>query len=553
MRTWRGGSRIALGLVGSLLALSLGPPAEAGQVGRELEEVLQTLQPGEQVAVIVALADTVDAERFRGRGRGGARGELIRALKAKRDTSQLPVKQLLESRGVAGAVSLWAINAIAVSAAPEVVRELAGLPEVRSVRLDASLEAPWETTGTASVPEWNLEAIRAPELWAMGHMGDGVVVASMDTGVDANHPDLSSSWRGGANSWFDPNDEHQTPYDADGHGTQAMGLLVGGDAGGSAIGVAPDARWITAKIFDDAGEATFSGIHQAFQWLLDPDGNPDNDDAPDVVNSSWALPETLDQCFTEFEPDIELLEAAGIAVVFSAGNQGPWPSSSVSPSNNAGVIATGGVDEALEVASFSGRGPGACDGGVYPEMVAPAVNVRTSDLTFGGLFPNSYVSVTGTSFGAPHVSGGIALLLGAFPEASVDDAKWALETAALDLGASGPDDDYGHGLIDLVAAHAALSEVPTCKDGDADGFFAEEGCGTPLDCDDQDPTINPAACDVKRDGIDQDCDGVDRRRGRPCKVGGENPSHCGLGVELALLLPALLWLHRRRGLRSARR
>ena len=253
-----------------------------------------------------------------------------------------------------------------------------------------------------------------------------------------------------------------------------------------------------------------------------------------MVNSSWALPETLDQCFTEFEPDIELLEAAGIAVVFSAGNQGPWPSSSVSPSNNAGVIATGGVDEALEVASFSGRGPGACDGGVYPEMVAPAVNVRTSDLTFGGLFPNSYVSVTGTSFGAPHVSGGIALLLGAFPDASVDDAKWALETAALDLGASGPDDDYGHGLIDLVAAHAALSEVPTCKDGDADGFFAEEGCGNSWTATTR-TDFTAAACDVKRDGIDQDL----RRRGRAGEDDARSAARIPRTVALAWSWPFL--------------
>jgi bacillopeptidase F len=200
---------------------------------------------------------------------------------------------------------------------------------------------------------------------------------------------------------------------------------------------------------------------------------------------------------------------------------------------------------------FSSRGPDACDGGVYPEVVAPAVNVRTSDLTFGGLFPDSYLSVTGTSFAAPHVSGGIALLLGAFPDSSVDDVQSALETAALDLGTSGSDDDYGHGLIDLVAAHAALSEVPNCSDGDADGYFAEGGCGTPLDCHDEDPSINPAACDVKRDGIDQDCDGVDRRGGKPCQVGGESPWRCGLGVELTLLLPALVWLHRRRDPRSA--
>ena len=78
--------------------------------------------------------------------------------------------------------------------------------------------------------------IRASELWDMGFTGTGMVIASMDTGVDATHPDLASRWRGGANSWFDVNGVYDTPFDYSGHGTGVMGILVGGDAGGSAIG-----------------------------------------------------------------------------------------------------------------------------------------------------------------------------------------------------------------------------------------------------------------------------------------------------------------------------
>ena len=54
----------------------------------------------------------------------------------------------------------------------------------------------------------------------------------MDTGVDNKHPDLSSNWRGGTNSWFDPYNQHGTPYDTSGHGTQTMGVIVGGSNGG---------------------------------------------------------------------------------------------------------------------------------------------------------------------------------------------------------------------------------------------------------------------------------------------------------------------------------
>jgi hypothetical protein len=115
----------------------------------------------------------------------------------------------------------------------------------------------------------------------------------------------------------------------------------------------------------------------------------------------------------------------------------------------------------------------------------------------------------------------MALLLGAHPEASVSDLERALVESARDLGAGGPDQTYGHGLIDLPAADSWLSNPPgpVCTDLDGDGFYAEAGCGTPRDCNDADDGINPAACDFKSDGIDQDCDGSDRTNGKPCPTG----------------------------------
>jgi len=165
--------------------------------------------------------------------------------------------------------------------------------------------------------------------------------------------------------------------------------MVGGNAGGTDIGVAPGARWIAVKIFDDNGDAQYSDIHDGFQWLLN------NAAPPDVVNNSWGFPDNAGECLTisQFQQDIVALKAAGIGVVFSAGNT----EINESPANYPESIAVGAVDQTQTVPSFSARGPSACDGTVFPELVAPGVNVLTTDLTFNGTDPDSYASATGTS------------------------------------------------------------------------------------------------------------------------------------------------------------
>jgi hypothetical protein len=281
----------------------------------------------------------------------------------------------------------------------------------------------------------------------------------MDTGVDMNHPDLVDKWRGGTNSWYDPHGIYENPFDNDGHGTGVMGIMVGGSAGGSAIGVAPNAQWIAVKLFDDAGLALESDIHLGFQWLLDPDGNPDTDDAPDVVNNSWGLEQVPDQCIENvlFRDDIQILKQAGIAVVFAAGNEGPDPATSISPANYPEGFAVGAINESLDIfqqfENFSSRGPSTCDGSIYPQVIAPGVRVRTADLT---IFSVPYFNWSGTSFAAPHAAGAMALLMGAFPDVTVSDLESALQESAVDLGVAGPDNDHGHGFIDVLEAYYLL-------------------------------------------------------------------------------------------------
>ncbi|MFA5240776.1 MAG: S8 family serine peptidase [Sulfuricella sp.] len=438
----------------ALLAWLGGSMAGAAVLDAGLENELSVRASYEEIPVIISLSDKVNPRLFKVRNRHQHDPEHVRALRQKAALTQAPVKRFLEDRGGKRMRELWAINGIAVKVRADAIRALASRPGIESIRLDAQLQAPVVTLGAAALPEWNLGAVQAPELWSLGHTGSNVVIASMDTGVDPNHPDLANNWRGGNNSWYDPHGEHLVPFDLNGHGTQTMGIMVGGSVGGTAIGVAPDARWAAVKLFNDAGQAAYSDIHLAFQWLLDPDGDPATADAPDVVNASWGLAGTTGQCFAEFNPDMENLKAAGIALVFAAGNDGPAPMSSVSPANNPAGFAAGAVDSTLTIAGFSSRGVSPCDGGIYPKMTSPGVNVNTSDLSFGGL--PLYAVVSGTSYAAPHTAGVMALLAGAFPGASVADIEGALLQGALDLGVAGPDNSYGYGITHARAAYDLL-------------------------------------------------------------------------------------------------
>jgi serine protease AprX len=378
-------------------------------------------------------------------------------------------------------------NGMAATVRAGQVKELADIPGVDTVRFDDIISIAASTPAISGLPEWNLDAVRAPAMWAQGHTGKGVTVASMDTGVDILHPDLAASYRGGENSWFDPSGERATPFDSHGHGTQTMGIMVGGDKGGTAIGLAPGANWIAVKMFNDAGSASYSAVHQGFQWLLDPDDNPNTDDLPDIVNNSWGYQQLVGKCFTEFQQDIQTLKASGVAVVFSAGNGGPADGTSESPANYAESFAIGAVDEFLTISDFSGRGPSACTSELYPNLVAPGINIRTSDRTSGGLIPHSYVDVTGSSFAAPHVSGSMALLLSAQPELTVAGLEFALSESTYDHRDLGPDNDYGNGLVDVAAAWDLVLDLNAFNNSIVPGCNAE----------------------IKFDGKDQSCNGYD--------------------------------------------
>ena len=222
----------------------------AAVVAPQLQRQLDAVGQDEMVKAIVVLKSQADLASVHKLARKNRPGAAARILRAQADLTQRPLRELLQQRRVQGLVSdiepLWIVNAIAVTATPAVIRELAARRDVREIRPDLALSAPpTPATATSAPAETNVALVNAPALWALGYRGQGIVVANMDTGVDVTHPDLASRWRGGTNSWYDPNGEHPTtPTDVSGHGTWTMGVMVGGDAGGSSVGIAPDATWI---------------------------------------------------------------------------------------------------------------------------------------------------------------------------------------------------------------------------------------------------------------------------------------------------------------------
>ncbi|MDZ4185531.1 MAG: S8 family serine peptidase [Desulfuromonadales bacterium] len=461
-------------IVSALAGVLLNSVAQAATLAPEVRQRMAMAGVGDKVPVIIHFTDRLDVKTFAQRSnRAAARAGMVRGLRDQARRSQGPLQGYLRGQGVEP-TELWLINALAVQVPPHLVATLAAWPGVAAVELDGEVPRPSPVTlAIPAAPSDNIAAIGAQSLWAAGFTGSGVVVASFDSGVDITHPDLAAPrWRGGAKDWFDPYAGTLTPTDIDGHGTAVTSLMVGGGASGNTLGVAPDAQWISAKIFPDNGNAESSKIHLAFQWALDPDGDPATDDAPDVVNNSWGFETAPNQCITfdSFRGDIQALQAAGIHVVFSGGNGGPVAATSVSPANYPEGLAVGSVGPNFAVSSFSSRGPGACSGSiyndlavdVYPELVAPGESVRVAYPL--SPFTSGYGTASGTSFTAPHVSGALALLRSAIPplaDESVQDYRLRLEmgllTTTADLGPPGADNSYGRGLVDLPAAYARLT------------------------------------------------------------------------------------------------
>jgi Subtilase family len=317
-------------------------------------------------------------------------------LREHAERSQARLRRLLEASRV-DYKPFWIANTVRVTAPKDVLAKIAALPEVERVVPDGQVEipkpSPGEEQARVQAVEWNIDRIRAPQVWStFGDRGEGIVVASVDSGVQFGHPALVAQYRGnrGGNfdhsyNWFDPSQvcgsPSLAPCDNTAHGTHTMGTMVGddGDPGTNQIGVAPHARWIAAKGCETY-YCSFSALLASGEWIIAPTDlsgqNPRPDLAPHIVNNSWG-----GGSGDPFYQDIvDAWNAAGIFPVFSIGNAGPGCGTAGSPGDFVNSYGVGAFDITDSIAGFSSRGPSAFAGETKPNIAAPGVSVRSSVL-----------------------------------------------------------------------------------------------------------------------------------------------------------------------------
>lgn len=408
--------------------------------------------------------------------------ETIKKLKNKAKITQESLLQFVKKNAPSSYANLrkyWITNQIYLEGEKDLIYQIGHRNDVAYIDLNIDKISPLKEVNSEYLErteaiETGLEAINAPALWDLGYTGLGLLVYNYDTGICPEHPAIKNRFLANHfpmnQSWYGYFRDFPNESNSD-HGTHTLGTMIGeGLPSGDTIGIAPGSYWMACDLVTSTVEElpTLENIVAAYEWALNPDNNPETtDDIPDVINNSWRWndnPDTV-HCNDYIRDLMNVIEAIGIANIFSGGNAGPENTTISAPQRiNTTIVNTfsvGSVNANLNgnpISYFSSRGPLQCPTNdssliIHPEVVAPGHDVRSS------VGVNLYSVKSGTSMAAPHVSGAVLLLKEAFPQLSGADLLTALYITASDLGDIGEDNIYGMGIIDCFAAYTYLSQT----------------------------------------------------------------------------------------------
>lgn len=328
--------------------------------------------------------------------------------------------------------------------------------------------------------QWSLKSVRAADAWGVA-TGDGVVVSLIDSGVDANHPDLQGQlldgasmtigWDGDGNPVVDVAATLAEDFtDENGHGTHTAGIVAANRNSFGVTGLAYDAKILPVKLANLEDVWTI----QDFAELLDVSIRYAADNGADVISMSlgggafepapWDPDNIENADYQAVEAIIcsavDYAVAAGAVVIASAGNDYEWGNYASVPANCANTFSVGSVGPNVTVTSpYSTTDPGL-------DLVAPGETIVSTYPTnaYNGYafqqFP--YVEMSGTSMSAPMVAAAAALYLEENPAASVSSVVSALRSSATDMTTIVGFDPYtGWGLLDAAALVGAASARTT--------------------------------------------------------------------------------------------
>ncbi|MET7311286.1 S8 family serine peptidase [Streptomyces sp. NPDC005571] len=284
--------------------------------------------------------------------------------------------------------------------------------------------------------------IGAPQAWEAGDTGQGVDVAVLDTGIDAEHPDLAGQIA--ASQSFVPEED---VTDRHGHGTHVASTIAGTGAAsdGKEKGVAPGADLHIGKVLSNAGSGAESWVLAGMEWAA-------VDQHADIINMSLGNPTPSDGTDPLSAAVDRLSAETGALFVVAAGNTGTDQSIG-GPGAADAALTVGAVDSSDDVAWFSSQGP-RVDGALKPEISAPGVDVLAARSQYAQFGEGSYLTFSGTSQATPHVAGAAALLAATHPGLTGSQLKDLLVSSSKQLPKYNAF-QAGSGRVDVASALSA--------------------------------------------------------------------------------------------------